>query len=372
MQHIGIDLGARESQVCIRNSESEILDERRLETRALELMFKTRPASRVVMETCAEAFRVAEMAKQAGHQVRVVPAALVRTLGVGARGVKTDIKDARVMSEASCRLDVPTVHIPSLSARELRAMLCMRDMLISTRTQMINCARGYLRGRLVRLKSGESETFGKRVREQLLEDKEGMPTALERLLKMVESLNGQIKDADHELDELTRSNAVCKLLMSAPGVGPVTSARFVAAVDEVKRFPNAHALESYLGLTPGEDSSSAKLRRTGITKAGSTASRGALTQACWAASIRYPHDPLVLWMKQVAQRTNKKKAICAMVRKLAGVLYAMWRDNKPYNPLVLVRAAEKNLQGKTPPKSPMAARPTAQLCEHAGEDARMH
>jgi hypothetical protein len=54
----------------------------------------TWPASRVVMETSAEAFRIADAALAAGHQVRVGPGTLVRLLGVGARGVKTDQRDA--------------------------------------------------------------------------------------------------------------------------------------------------------------------------------------------------------------------------------------------------------------------------------------
>jgi hypothetical protein len=47
----------------------------------------------------------------------------------------------------------------------------------------------------------------------------------------------------------------CKLLMTAPGVGPVTAVRFAAAIDEVERFEDGHRVESYLGLIPGESSS---------------------------------------------------------------------------------------------------------------------
>jgi len=48
------------------------------------------PKSRVIVETCAEAFGVADAALALGHEVRVVSATLVRTLGVGARRTKTD------------------------------------------------------------------------------------------------------------------------------------------------------------------------------------------------------------------------------------------------------------------------------------------
>ena len=39
--------------------------------------------------------------------------------------------------------------------------------------------------------------------------------------------------------------------MTAPGVGPATAVRFVAALDHISRFTGAHSVESYLGLVPG-------------------------------------------------------------------------------------------------------------------------
>ena len=71
-----------------------------------------RSPARVIVETCTEAFRVAARAQQAGHDVRVIAATLVQSLGVGHRGLKNDVRDARVLREASCRMDLPSVHIP--------------------------------------------------------------------------------------------------------------------------------------------------------------------------------------------------------------------------------------------------------------------
>ena len=120
MQHVAIDLGSRESQICIRQLDGAIVEERKLATRKLTEIFKTWPTSRVVMEASAEAFKIADAALAAGHQVRVVPGKLVRLLGVGDRGVKNDQKDARQLSKASWQTDVPSVHIPSAAARELK------------------------------------------------------------------------------------------------------------------------------------------------------------------------------------------------------------------------------------------------------------
>jgi transposase len=90
------------------------------------------------METCAEAFRVADAALLLGHQVRIVPATLVRSLGVGARRIKTDKRDARALSEVSTRIELPSVHIPSSESRDRKAMCGMREALVSSRTKLAN------------------------------------------------------------------------------------------------------------------------------------------------------------------------------------------------------------------------------------------
>jgi transposase len=110
----------------------------------------------------------------------------------------------------------------------------------------------------------------------------------------------------------------------------VTAVRFIAAVDQVERFPNAHKLESYLGLTPGEDSSCRRKRRTGVTKAGPKKVRWVLIQASWVARRFYKDDPLVQWSLEVEKRRGKQVAITALARRMAGVLYAMWRDGTQY------------------------------------------
>src|SRR5437016_5857657 len=117
MEHLAIDLGGRESQVCVRASDGQMVEERRCPTATLGRYLAARPKSRVVVETCTEAFAVADAALAVGHEVRVVPATLVRSLGVGARRLKTDRRDARILSEVSCRIDLPSVHVPSRASR---------------------------------------------------------------------------------------------------------------------------------------------------------------------------------------------------------------------------------------------------------------
>jgi len=327
MDHIAIDLGSRQSQVCVRKSSGEVLQEQKLPNALLPQLFDCPPAT-VVMETCSEAFAVADLARSKGHQVRVVPATLVRALGVGQRGIKTDRRDAQVLSEASCRMDLPSVHLPSAWSREAKTLCGMRDGLVTARTKLINTVRGWLRTQLAN-KRPSRYALTKALR---AESGDRLPVYVERQLVVIDQLSEQIKEADEAVAKLADQSEICRLLMTAPGVGPKTAVRYAATLDDAARFPNAAQARSYLGVTPGENSSSTRRHITGITKAGSPQTRWLLVQASWAALRYCPSDPMCRWAKQVALRRGKHVAVMALARKLAGVLYAIWRDRKPYSP----------------------------------------
>jgi transposase len=284
------------------------------------------------LETCAEAFAIADAARSQGHEVRVVSATLVRTLGVGSRGTKNDRKDAQVLSEVSCRIDLPSVHIPSTESRNWKTECGMREALVGARTQLINTVRGWLRRHAERIRAGGAASFATRVRAHVEAAGQALPSWIARQLETIDHLTAQIAQADRELNQRAISDERCRRLTSVPGVGPVTAVRFVAALDQIGRFGNAHLVESYLGLVPGERSSSETIRHTSITKAGPGAVRWALVQASWCLRRTRPSDPLVLWCKQVEARRGVSIAIVALARKLAGILFAMWRDGTSYEP----------------------------------------
>jgi transposase len=331
VKHVAIDLGGRESQVCVRAADGSILREAKVATRTLPKLLAAMPEpARVIVETSAEAFRIADAALAAKHEVRVVPATLVKQLGVGSRNVKTDRKDARVLSEVSCRIELPSVHIPTARSRSLKSQCGAREALIRCRTLLINNVRGWMRTQLIRLATGGTAAFTERLRTHAETHKLELPDHVTSLLTAIDSLNVQVKAADKALKQLAEADSVCRLLMTVPGVGPVTAVRFVAAIDDVKRFKNAHALQSYLGLTPGENSSSDRNQRLGITKAGSSELRRALVQGAWVVMYRAKREPMAAWAERIALRRGKFIAVVALARKLAGILFALWRDETTY------------------------------------------
>src|SRR6266849_3370986 len=121
VDHIGIDIGSRESQVCVCNDAGEVIEEVRCKTGDLSSVLAGRAKSRVIVETCTEAFRIADAAIAEG--------------------------DARVLSQASSRIELPSVHIPSTTSREWKALSTSREALVRARTQLISTIRCYVRSR---------------------------------------------------------------------------------------------------------------------------------------------------------------------------------------------------------------------------------
>jgi transposase len=119
--------------------------------------------------------------------------------------------------------------------------------------------------------------------------------------------------------------------MSVPGIGPITGLTYRAVLDEVTRFDDAGAVTAFIGLVPREDSSGTHHRKGAITKAGPGTLRTLLIQAGWVIwRGRGGSAALHGWVHQLAERRGRRIAIVALARRLARILYAIWRDNTTY------------------------------------------
>jgi transposase len=246
--------------------------------------------------------------------------------------VKTDKHDARTLCEA-CRLGAyRPAHRTSDRQREVRAHLAVRETLVRTRAKYISLIGALARREGCRIKSGVSRSFAARVEDA------GLPAhvlaQVEPLLIMLESLNEQIRKADEKLAEIVRDDEVVRRLTTVPGVGPVTATTYAATLDGAARFRDAKQVRSYLGLVPREHSSGEKQHRGRISKAGNSRARSLLVEAAWAL-LRWKTpktQALHEWATRIAARRGKATAVVALARKLAGILFALWRDGTEFEP----------------------------------------
>ena len=333
MQSIGLDLGSKESQICV-SVRGTVLSERAIATRMLKDWLAGQPPSRVIMESCAESRTVASWARAAGHETYVIPATIARQVGIGARGLKNDERDARALAHYGCAIDQPaTSHLKSAEAYELHNLLGTRRMLVQQRADLVRRVKSAMRERVMPrvARFHESPEFTQKLRDVFVEHPDGLPLGLAMELEQIGLLSKQIEVLNEELERIAQQRPEVVLLMTAPGVGPVVALTFASLIDDPKRFANGRALGNYLGLTPGEATTGFKERKTSVTKAGSSTMRALLVQAAWGVWRTKAKTPLGEWVHRLAERRGKKVAIVALARRLATILWAMWRDQKSFD-----------------------------------------
>jgi transposase len=332
MRKVALDLGTKkiaycevfEGQVADRGTVSE------LESLQERLGPKAPPAV-VAIEACREAWFVHAKLTSWHNDVLIVDTTRSRQLGIAQHGRKTDRIDAEVLARAVERGGIPTAHVLSPHRQALRRQLGLRRALVETRTQYVTTARGLARELGCKLPSCNPRNFTQRCRSTRLPN--DVTATIDPLLAVLELIGVQLAVIDAELDRLCDAEPVIALLKTAPGVGPIVAAAFVSVIDQAGRFRNAHQLESYLGLVPNENTSGGKQRLGAITKQGNSYLRSMLVQGAWSIVRSADRDdPLRVWGEKIMQRRSKRVGVVAVARRLAGVLWAMWRDGVEYDP----------------------------------------
>jgi transposase len=320
------------SQVCILTEAGELIERRiRTERERFAAVFEAYPGIRILIEAGTESEWVARCLEELGHEVIVADPNYAPMYSQRQRKVKTDRRDARALVEA-CRLGAyRPAHRTSDAQRQVRWHITTREALVRMRARTVVLIGSLLRQVGLHLPAGKAETFASRLGTLTLP--EPLRDATAPLLLVLDTLNQQVAAADVALADLVRNDARVRRLDTAPGVGPVIAATFVATVDRAERFAGPHQLEAYLGLVPREYSSGERQMRGRITKAGNTRLRYLLIEGAW--SILNHHKPetaaLRAWAMRIAARRGKPRAVVALARRLAGILFAMMRDNTEFD-----------------------------------------
>lgn len=342
MDTIGLDLHKRESQLCIR-ADDGTLHEHRIPTSPARFatLLGARPRARILLEASTESEWVARCLEGLGHEVIVADPNYAPMYAHRTRRTKTDKRDAHTLMEACRTGTYRSAHRVSDAHRHVRAELAVRDALVRTRTRYIALAKALVRRDGLRVASSSSRLVMRRI--AALELSALLGAELAPLFAVLTTLNAQIAAADARIQALGAAEPAVVRLMTAPGIGAITATAVVATIDDVTRFPTAHQFEAYLGLVPSERSSGEKRQLGRITKAGNPRVRWLLVEAGWRILRSKQPETAALraWAAPIVRRRGQRVAVVALARRLAGILYAMWRDERPYDAAQLrVRSAE--------------------------------
>ncbi len=250
----------RYQQIAMLDVETGELVERRLEHESGEARaFYAGLAGpvRVGIEATGHTRWFERMLGELGQELWIGDAAQIRASVV--RKQKTDARDAVHLLDLLLSDRFPRIWRPSLEERDLRQLVWHRQKLVWMRIavgdqlHVLAMGEGVCRKKKLFTKKGRVELEGLKL---------GPWASYRRqeLLTMLDQLDASMKELDQAVAEQAEQNRSAMLLMTHPGVGPVTSLAFVLTLGPVERFERSKQVVSYLGLNPREHSSGGRQR----------------------------------------------------------------------------------------------------------------
>ena len=334
MEHYaGIDVSLERSSVCVVDASGRIIREAKVasEPEALVGFFAQLgvPLTRVGLEAGPLSQWLHAGLTEAGFEAVLLETRQVKA-ALSAMVVKTDRKDARGIAQLLRMGWFRPVHRKSPPAQEVRALLVGRKLLQGKLVDVELSIRGLLRGFGLKLGEVSKGQFAARVRELAA----GQPM-LERvvgpMLRAREALRAECQVLHRAVLAIVRGDAVCRRLMTVPGVGALVAITFTTAVDDPARFRRSRAVGAHFGLTPKKYQSGETDVTGGISRAGDAMVRTALYEAANVMLTRTRRfSTLERWGLEVARRRGVKRARGALARKLATVLHRMWADGSSF------------------------------------------
>jgi transposase len=337
MKIVGCDFHPAWQQVAFFDPESGEIAELKLlngDGEAERFYRELEAPALIGIEACGNSQWFIELAERLGHVVWVGDAAQIRASYV--RRQKTDRRDAGHILKLLMESRFPRLWTPTAEQRDLRQLLIHRHKLVEIRTRIKNGLQHLALNRGVQKGSRLWSVRGRAYMEKL-------PLAgwtarrREDLLRLLAELDRHVDELDAAVKRTADEHPQARLLMTQPGVGPITSLAFVLTIGDVSRFRHSNQVASYLGLIPREHSSGGRQRLGAITKQGNGFMRQLLVES--VQSVNRLDEG---FRRQYQARCHHKArgvAKVAAARKLAVRLYWMLRQNVGYPEIALIESS---------------------------------
>ncbi len=245
---------------------------------------------------------------------------------------KTDKNDARGIAHLlRCGL-FREVHIKSDAACDSRILLAARRQLVTQVASFESTIRGLLKIHGVVLGPANRLSYIPRVKEAIAALGVSASIGMGALVTSLEQLRLALKSLDAQVKLKARSDSRSNLLMTMPGVGPLTSSMLVTTLDDAGRFGKSRSVGAYLGLTPRQYSSGETQRQGRISRAGPAECRAMLFEAAHCLLHFYKKQSnLKDWGRKLARKKGMKTAIVAVARRMAVIMHRMLITGEPFN-----------------------------------------
>lgn len=337
---IGIDLSKRMMQLCVADAGGAVLEECRVPRERLVETVRRYPGAIVAMEACGGAHHWGRTLAPLGHEVRLIAPHVAK--GYGDPACKDDRRDARAITEAGGRAHLRAIPVKDADSQALQSLERIEAVYARQRTQLGNALRGLLGEFGIVLPRGPGH-LERRFAEIVASPRwQEIPAILRpSLIALFERFVAQgreLAEAKRILAQTAAADPRAQLLTSIPGIGPLTAAGFLAAVDDARRFASGRDLAAWLGLTPKLSQSGDRCHLGGISKRGNERLRsllviGAQSMLRRYAEGRYPGDPLAEWARALLRRKQNRNLVAvALANRLARIAWRVLVSKQPYSP----------------------------------------
>lgn len=331
---IGMDLGDKYHIAVVFDAEGNELEVGKvINTKAgVSKYFRRYKGSTVAIEAGTHSPWISRLLGQMGCSVCVGNPRKLRFIWDSQD--KSDERDARMLGMV-CRIEprlLCQLHHRGSQAQADLVMIKSRDILVKSRTKLINHARGVVKAHGERLPSCSTDSFAKRCAAHVPTE---LWPALEPIFTTIAQFREQIRELDVKIDRICRQKyPETARLQQVPGIGPVTALTYVLTIEDPERFSKSRQVGPFLGLTPRRDQSGKTDKQLRITKAGNKYLRQLLVGS--AHYILGPFGPDShlrrhgLSLAARGGKNAKKRAVIAVARKLAVLLHRLWVSGQKY------------------------------------------
>jgi transposase len=333
MEHYaGIDVSLERSSVCVVDVQGKIVKEAKIGSEPEALVDFFESLGLAVKQIGLEAGPLSQWLhaglKRAGFDAILLETRHVKA-ALSAMTVKTDRKDARGLAQLIRMGWFRPVHAKSMGSQEVRALLVARKQLLGRLIDVELSIRGILRGFGLKVGPVTRRGFEGRIRE-LVRGQATLEHIARAMLSARSALRAEYEKLHKIVLTIVREDAVCRRLMTVPGVGPLVAMTYKTAMDDPSRITKSKAAGALFGLTPKKYQSGEKDVTGGITRTGDEMVRTALYEAANVLLARITRFSNKRWGMDVAKRRGSKRAKVALARKIAVILHRIWVDGTTY------------------------------------------
>jgi transposase len=330
MYYTGIDLHRKTSFITTINEQGLVVAKQNLKNDRVKILayFKALDDdNEAVIESTANWYWLYDLLTDQGYTV--ILSNPNKTKAIASAKIKNDRLDSHMLAQLLRAKLVSPSHVSSQTSRQLKELLRHRSKLVRDQTRMKNRIHNILAKNNYQITV--SDLFGKKGLTFLAQI--NLPayhrSQADTYIDLYEKLKEQVALLTRTICHQARNHNIARLLMTIPGIGPITAMTIVAEIEDISRFASYRHLSSYAGLVPSLSSSAGKDRKGRITKQGSALLRTAMVEAA-QAGVRKRNSKINIYFRRRIVRCGYRKAVVATAHKLLQYVYFIWKNKTPY------------------------------------------